>query len=255
MHPAFIDPQTSRLLDKHVKQLYVYVDYTLEASPRPFYVGQGNYNRVRSPRRNGLHSAITVQHGLKRVLVTAVSTIAEANELEVKLIAEHGTQHNAEGRWGANKARGGRGTNGYKHTPEAVENMCQSQRKRWRSVVQYALNGTMVATFPSLISAERQTGVYGSNIRKCCQRLLKSSGGFVWRDVGDTFDPKFRAKMPPNRKPTKVRGVTQLELDGAIVQTYPSIREAYQATGIANIVRCCRNVSRTAGGYRWRYAT
>ena len=53
------------------------------------------------------------------------------------------------------------------------------------------------------------------------------------------------------------RQVEQLTLDGNIVDEYPSISDAWRATGIhrSQIYGCINNQSnyKTAGGYRWKY--
>lgn len=58
-------------------------------------------------------------------------------------------------------------------------------------------------------------------------------------------------------KSTKIkrRQVCQLDLDGSLIATYRSIKEASDATGLfaSNIGDCCRKPHRTTGGYRWRY--
>lgn len=41
--------------------------------------------------------------------------------------------------------------------------------------------GELLATFPSIQEAERQTGIAGSNICSCCRGKLKSAGGCRWR--------------------------------------------------------------------------
>lgn len=41
--------------------------------------------------------------------------------------------------------------------------------------------GELLATFPSIIEAERVTGINQGNISKCCLGKRKSSGGYIWR--------------------------------------------------------------------------
>ena len=41
--------------------------------------------------------------------------------------------------------------------------------------------GELLATFPSLMEAERVTGINQSNISKCCLGKYKSAGGYKWR--------------------------------------------------------------------------
>ena len=41
--------------------------------------------------------------------------------------------------------------------------------------------GELLATFPSLMEAVRVTGIYQSDISKCCNGKYKSAGGYIWR--------------------------------------------------------------------------
>lgn len=57
-----------------------------------------------------------------------------------------------------------------------------SVEKCRRKVSKYTLDGELIETYPSLAEAARQTmGVYHTNITKCCQGILKSTGGFKWK--------------------------------------------------------------------------
>lgn len=49
-----------------------------------------------------------------------------------------------------------------------------------KPVVQLDKNGNVVV-FPSIIEAERQTGIHQGNICSCCRGKLKSAGGYIWR--------------------------------------------------------------------------
>ena len=46
--------------------------------------------------------------------------------------------------------------------------------------------GELLATFPSLMEAERVTGIPHGNISKCCIGKRKSSGGYVWKYLTTT---------------------------------------------------------------------
>ena len=41
--------------------------------------------------------------------------------------------------------------------------------------------GELLATFPSIKEAERQTGIAVSNICHCCNGNRKMAGGFTWK--------------------------------------------------------------------------
>ena len=60
---------------------------------------------------------------------------------------------------------------------------------------------------------------------------------------------RIRQSMPK-------KTVMQLTLDGKIINTYCSTREAYRQTGIRNdyISAVCKHNRGQAGGYKWKYA-
>ena len=81
---------------------FVYVDWTTEDVPRPFYVGKGNERRIKFPRRNRLHENIANKHGLIRQVVFETDDEQLALALEQRLIEEYKTYvHGGEGYWGA----------------------------------------------------------------------------------------------------------------------------------------------------------
>lgn len=50
-----------------------------------------------------------------------------------------------------------------------------------RAVTQCSLYGKFIATFQSLIEAEKASGVAKSNISKCCRVERRKAGGFTWK--------------------------------------------------------------------------
>ena len=49
-----------------------------------------------------------------------------------------------------------------------------------KAVVQYTKEGEFVAEYESALVAKNITGIYSSNISKCCLGKFKSAGGFKW---------------------------------------------------------------------------
>lgn len=47
--------------------------------------------------------------------------------------------------------------------------------------------------------------------------------------------------------------VAQYSLDGHLITTYASVKEAQRITKVAKIADCCRRERLTAGGFQWRY--
>jgi hypothetical protein len=91
----------------------VYVDWTLETSPRRFYVGKGIESRVNGSQkqlRNQLHANISNCHGIKREIVFETNNEIEAFAKEHELVLEFKTYaFGGDGWWGANFDLGGQG--------------------------------------------------------------------------------------------------------------------------------------------------
>jgi hypothetical protein len=59
---------------------------------------------------------------------------------------------------------------------------CSANNKRSKPVAQYDENNILIATYPSMREAARQTGIYQSDISRCCnkEKNHKTAGGFIW---------------------------------------------------------------------------
>ena len=56
-----------------------------------------------------------------------------------------------------------------------------------RKIKQYSLEGELIRSWDSLSEASKTLGFPVSNIHRCCQGLIKTSNGFVWRFQEDDF--------------------------------------------------------------------
>ena len=107
----------------------VYVDYTKEPDPRPFYVGKGSEGRVRDFKRNDLHESIAKKYGIERRVEFETDNEQEAFEKERELINRYRTFMNHEpGQWGANFTQGGDGTSGWQPSKETRKRIGDNQR-------------------------------------------------------------------------------------------------------------------------------
>jgi len=120
---------------------FVYIDWTTEDHPRPFYVGIGTKRRVSHWHRNNKHTGVMRKFGWRRDVVASVD-LEEAKVREVELIAEHKTFHydDPDG-IGCNFTRGGEGTRGHpgsfghlgkKHSEETKEIIRQKVKNQPR---------------------------------------------------------------------------------------------------------------------------
>lgn len=112
----------------------------------------------------------------------------------------------------------------------------------------YDLQGTLIASYNSHQAAEAATSVAQSQISKCCNGKSNTAGGFVWVKHGQPFDRRVNREAGKRQK-----AVLQYDIKGQLLNTYPSLSAAVSATGITGICRCCLGVTKTAGGFCWRY--
>ena len=84
-------------------------------------------------------------------------------------------------------------------------------------------------------------------------KLDNRVGNLEWASVADNDNHGTRNERMANTKSR--RPVERIDADGTIV-TYKGVKDAWRKTGItrSSISLCCKNIRKTAGGYRWRYA-
>ena len=78
--------------------------------------------------------------------------------------------------------------NGYNTSPFGSSHIYdEALKKKMRennpskSVLQFSKTGELIAEYPSIGEAERQTGCNNGKICECCKGKRKSTGGFIWR--------------------------------------------------------------------------
>ena len=134
---------------------------------------------------------------------------------------------------------------GKKFSEETRQKMSDNNGAK-RAVIQFDLNGEYIAEYVSLKDAERTTGILYSCISVACTKY-HSAGGYLWR-YKDEYNPNNKVIYQNNN----VKAVIQLDLDKNFIAEFESAREAERQTGIRhqNINACCKNLNRTAGGYK-----
>lgn len=121
-----------------------------------------------------------------------------------------------------------------------------------KKVDQYDLLGNYICTFESVteasifVSRNHFKSISKGQIANCCRKENASAAGFLWRFHGD---------VPP--QPYKDRYysiIQQLNDDGDVLNTFTSLEEASNFTGIrkSNISRCLSGTVEHAGGYKWK---
>lgn len=121
--------------------------------------------------------------------------------------------------------------------------------KRGRKVNQYDLKGNYIATFNSLMDAQRQTGVAQKNIFWAVSHKSYSAGGYQWKYIDDNFIiTDISSKTIRQKQPV-------IQLINGEEKEYESAAEAARQTGInATCIRkVCQGKQNSAGGYMWKY--
>lgn len=133
---------------------------------------------------------------------------------------------------------------------ETVQKMIKNSATR-KDVVQFDLNGNIIAEFLSAKEAARQTGVADSNINQCCKNMSITAGGYKWKYKQDVIAVgELCFKEDNSKKP-----VLQFNKDGEFIAEYESGRCAERELGLNHgvVMKCCNGTTRSGGGYVWRY--
>lgn len=135
----------------------------------------------------------------------------------------------------------------FKGEPFSLEYINPAKHLR-KSICQYDKKGCLLKEFDSLSKASKETNISVGNISRCCNKEIKTIGGFIWRFSGDKFEYKNTRKDAKN--------VAQFSLSGAHIKDFKSVSEASKATGVyySGIYFCCKNKYNSAGGFKWEFA-
>lgn len=146
-------------------------------------------------------------------------TETQAYELEKELIQKYDSMNPQKG---YNKTAGGKGSLGYKPTPETTKRLIQSH-----------------------------LGISVPHTKEWNENISKGNKGKKKPHVGVSRSSACRAKISKS----KSKPVCQYSKDGVLIAEYPSAREAAQITGAKNqnISSCCNGKTRTAIGFIWKF--
>lgn len=169
-----------------MNQFYVYVDWTTEEEPRPFYVGKGNTNRLNRRERNKHHVHIADKYGFKRIVVFETPDEHDAYLKEIDFIKLHKTFVFAEEyQFGCNYSMGGLGGNtGWHPTPEQRQKLKAIQKQLWQD------------------PAERKKRVDARNRESTNEKLRPKARN---SQLKNWLDPEYRASQIEAFKKTQAR--------------------------------------------------
>lgn len=128
----------------------------------------------------------------------------------------------------------------YKITETSVDKKRREQESRGFKIIQYDLNGNVVAEYPSLREAERQTSVNVKAISNCCKGVFVQSKGFQFRyknsslPVGTNLKDKSTQTKEFNIH-TKGIAIALYDKNMRLVYQFESVNQARKKFKLANI--------------------
>lgn len=124
-------------------------------------------------------------------------------------------------------------------------------------VYMYSIAGDFLAEFPSMMEAERITGIENSAICACCKGRHAYTKDYRW-----SYE-KVEKLLPINKEQfrfdkilkNQVKQVFQYDSNGNFIKSYASLSDASRKTGVdfRNISQCCHGKTRHSAGYMWFY--
>lgn len=115
-----------------------------------------------------------------------------------------------------------------------------------KTIYQFEFNNPEpIATYQTLEDAGNSVNASRKTISNACLGSLKSAMGFLW-----SYTPEY-----PIVEDKRPKTVYQYDLDGLLIATFSSAREASRKLGIglSSITRCCRGERKQTHGYRFSY--
>jgi len=118
-----------------------------------------------------------------------------------------------------------------------------------KPVYQFNINGEYINYFNSISEASSITGIDGSNIVKVCRKKARSTGNFIWSYSNNINIDDYK------RRNTLCKPVCQYNLNGELINTYNSLKEAEISTNakVPNIIEVCNGNKFSVKGFVWRY--
>ena len=119
-------------------------------------------------------------------------------------------------------------------------------------ISQYSLNGEIISTYDSIAEASRITDVPRHIIYTSLKDHKVNPNGFIWEYEDKEFNLGIYTMIKTNIK----NPVEQLDLEGNHISYYNSTLEAARAMNtkyVQAIKVACKDSTKTAYGYKWRY--
>lgn len=144
-----------------------------------------------------------------------------------------------------------------KHQPQKSRGTGADNIKS-KAVMQIDFNGNIIHVWPSAMEAERSGQYKAKTIQRAAAGHIGSYAGFLWIYQGASEDyikeRVLRVKKSGGKK-TEGRLIEQLTMEGKVITTWTSIKEAAKDGFQAGLIWKVANGLRPHHkGYKWRYA-
>lgn len=138
---------------------------------------------------------------------------------------------------------------------DKAESMRRGKLWHRKPVVQYGLDGVRICEFNSISSASDATGVSSDGISACCNKRLKSAGGYMWSFDAKDWVERYENTVHPHF--SKRKSVLQYTKENKLVGKYENLSDAQRQTGVGRLTisRVCNGVQEYGGGFIWKFAS
>jgi hypothetical protein len=206
---------------------HVYVDWTDEKCPRPFYVGKGNEFRIQHYVRNKKHKFIRKTLGIQRKIVFSSTNEKECFQKEIELISKYHTFYIddlADKEIVCNFTKGGDGTTGWIPTTTQRENIAKGIKKAYEKNPELG----------KLISDKAKIRMSDPNFRAKISQKIKDALALMPEDKKREMHQKSavsnRGKISPQRGSNSWRTTLNDVLVRQIKNEYNDLRKNHKKT-------------------------
>ena len=120
-------------------------------------------------------------------------------------------------------------------------------------IYQYDLKGNFIKEWDSITQIEKELNFEGRGIERNLQGIFHKSHGYIW-SLTKLSDIELKEKIKNAIKYNNYSTILQYSKDNKLINTFKSITEASQNTGISisSISLCCQGKYKTAGNFIWK---
>lgn len=173
----------------------------------------------------------------------------EAKEIEKQLIKQWNTKND---KYGYNLTDGGDGVTGFKHSVDTLKKLSE------RAVEQNRFGANNPNYGHKWNDQQRELAKQKHKSESLSCDTLKKMSIAASKKIGslNSFYGKHHTQQTKQKiSMVQSRPVMMFDLNGVFINEFPSIKKASEYTHInkVGISNCCRGVTKTSGGYIWKY--